>query len=340
VANHVLIILVNYKGHLDTVECLESIFKLKGVDFKVAVIDNSEDEVSIEYITNWALGKVTSIDTQYSHLTFPLIEKPIAFHVGNESDIDIQFEEPITIVKSSNRGFAAANNIALKHSLRQNFDFFWLLNNDTVVEPDSLLQLLNCALEDSKVGICGSKLLLYQDPSTLQGVGGRYNKWFGKVSEIGYLQQDNHQWDSKSFSIDYVIGAAMLIQKKFLVDVGPMEEDYFLYYEELDWAIRGRRKNWDIGYCSKSKVYHKMGSSINKKQKSGSSLLADYYSVRNRILITKRFFRYAYITLYPAFSKFIINRIILGQYSRIIMLLKIIYSPKKHFKETHYSKIK
>lgn len=339
-SNHVLIILVNYKGHFDTVECLESIFKLTDVNFKVAIVDNSEDENSIEYISNWALGKTTTIDTQHPHLIYPLHQKPIDFDVRNESETDVQFVKSITIIRSKNRGFAAANNVALAYSLRQNFDFFWLLNNDTIIEADSLSSLLKCSHENSKTGIWGSKLLLYQNPTVLQGVGGRYNKWFGKVSEIGYLQADHNQWDAKDFTMDYVIGASMFIEKRFLLDVGLMEEDYFLYYEELDWAIRGKQKDWNIGYCSKSRVYHKMGSSINEKQTRGPSLLADYYSARNRVLITKRYFKYAYITLYPAFSKFIINRIIAGQYSRIMMLFNILLAPKKHFKETPYSKQK
>lgn len=338
--NHVLIVLVNYKGHFDTVECLESIFKLTNVNFKVAIVDNSEDENSIEYITNWAIGKVTPIDTQHPHLVYPLHHKPIDFDVRNDSDIEVQFIKPITIISSKNNGFAAANNIALRYSQEQDFDFFWLLNNDTIIEPDSLSHLLKCAHKNNQVGIWGSKLLLYQNPTVLQGVGGRYNKWFGKVSEIGYLQKDLSQWDSKDFTMDYVIGAAMFIKKRFLLDVGLMEDDYFLYYEELDWSIRGKKKNWDIGYCSKSRVYHKMGSSINKKQTKGPSILADYYSVRNRVLITKRYFRHAYITLYPAFSKFIVNRIIAGQYSRIMMLFSILLDPQKHFKETPYSKQK
>jgi GT2 family glycosyltransferase len=326
----VLIVLVNFKGHLDTVECLETVLKSDYPDFKVAIVDNSENNISIDYLAAWAQGKVTAA-SQYPDLVFPPVAKPIPISFFADGDPQCNFSAPITILSTKNRGFAAANNAALKLALREDFDFFWLLNNDTVVPRDALSALVTAASLHDDLGILGSKLLLYNNPSVLQGVGGNYNKWVGKVNEIGAFEPDRQQWDNVSLQMDYVIGASMFVSKKFLASVGLMNEDLFLYYEELDWALRAKKKGWRLGFVSSSAVYHKGGASINKSTTKGNSLLSDFYAVRNRILMTRKFFPYALITLYPSFLMFIWNRIKLKQYARIGVMFKIMLHPKRQF---------
>ena len=331
-APKVLVVLVNYKGHNDTVECLETVLKSNYTNFTVVVVDNSGDNTSINYIQDWAQGKIV-VETEHPELVHPPISKPLKLSIDSDADFQGEFMESVTILSATNRGFAAANNAALRLARHQDFDFFWLLNNDTVVSRNALSELVDAASLQSDTGILGSKLLLYHNPSVLQGVGGNYNKWVGKVHEIGAFEQDRHQWDNKNFRMDYVIGASMFVSKKFLSSVGVMNEDLFLYYEELDWALRANKKGWRLGFAPESKVYHKGGASINKSTLKGNSLLSDFYSVRNRILITRKFFPYALTTLYPSFLMFIWNRIKLKQYSRIGMMLRIMIHPKRKFTE-------
>lgn len=331
----VYVIIVNYRGAADTIECLESLLKSDYPDFQIIVIDNSETSECIEELANWSKGNNGKIETSFSGMVFPLENKPLDALFIEEDMLPVanSIGKKLIIVQSRvNRGFAAANNIALRYILRQNdFIFAWLLNNDTVIERNTLSSMVHCANENSRCGITGSKILLYDQPDHLQAVGGKYNQWFGKVKEIGFREKDTGQWNMKTPSMDYVIGASMLVKKEFIEDVGLMQEDYFLYYEELDWAVRGGRKGWKLGFCPKARVYHKMGASINKETKTGSSLISDFYSVRNRVLITRKYFPYALITLYPSFLKFIINRIKLKQFSRIVMMIKILIAPKKNF---------
>ena len=328
----VLVVLVNHKGHKDTVECLESVLKSDYSNFSVVVVDNSGDNTSINYIQDWAQGRVAA-ETMHPDLVYPPVNKPLKLSIVGDSDFRGEFIESITILSAPNRGFAAANNVALRLALHQDFDFFWLLNNDTVVSHNAPSELVQAASSQDDVGILGSKLLLYHNPSVLQGVGGNYNKWVGKVHEIGAFEQDRHQWDQKNFRMDYVIGASMFVSKNFLSSVGLMNEDFFLYYEELDWALRAKEKGWRLVFVPASKVYHKGGASINKSAVKGNSLLSDFYAVRNRILITRKFFPYALITLYPSFLMFIWNRIKLKQYARIGLMLRIIMHPKRQFTE-------
>ena len=90
--------------------------------------------------------------------------------------------------------------------------------------------------------------------------------------------------------MDYAVGASMLVTREFLSTVGLMSEEYFLYYEELDWALRAKH-GFVIGYARESLVYHKAGASIGSSNTtSRRSLMSDYYLMRNRLVITRKFF--------------------------------------------------
>ena len=125
-------------------------------------------------------------------------------------------------------------------------------------------------------------------------------------------------------SIDYPIGASMFISKSFLTDVGLMCEDYFLYFEELDWKKKKKKKGYSISCAVDSVVYHKEGRSIgshsNLKKKSN---FADYYLQRNKIIITKKFYSKKMATLLIGMLVGVVRRILLGEYKKAYQQLKI-----------------
>lgn len=334
-SSSVAVIIVNYNGHEDTIECLESLLNSTHKNFNVVVVDNSDSNESWQALHSWATIGVKKIGPAFEHLVFPLVNKPIDcdFILKNDRHQCLTLK-PMTFLRAGNRGFAAASNegMAFINGIVK-CDYFWLLNNDTVVESQALNALVETATQYKRVGVWGSKLMQYYDPTLLQGVGGRYYKWVGKVKEIGFNKPDHQDRWKEPVSFDYVIGASMFVTAKFFEEVGMLDEALFLYYEELDWALRGKQKGWTLGYCNASVVYHKMGASIQKKKEPGrNSLAADFYSARNRILLAKRYFPWTLITLYPSFLVFIFRRIINGQFSRIRMLFEIIKNPECHLK--------
>ncbi len=320
----VYIIIVNYKGYNDTIECLESIIENRYENYRIIVVDNYSENDSLKFIESWADSKKEALN----HISF------------NESIINsekVTAAEDVRLIllqANGNRGFAAGNNIGIKYALLENdFEYIWLLNNDTVIEKDSLAKLAKKAQGDKNnglnTGITGSKLLFYDNRDIIQGVGGKYNKWIGSSKHIGGFEKDAGQYDNDKVKgkINYIIGASMFISKKFIEDVGLMCEDYFVYFEDLDWAVRGERKGWSIGYCWESRVYHKFGATIgsseNKKEKSE---ISDYYALKNRILFTKKFYPYCLFTVYAGFIAVIFNRIVRKQFKRLKMVFSILKS--------------
>lgn len=315
----VYIVVLNYKNWKDTIECLESLFKLEKEKFKIIVCDNNSLDGSLEYIEEWAKGDLiidfNEMDSLKS-IVYPFIKKPISYKKIDKYDINNNFdlikENLILIQNDENKGYSAGNNIGIKYALNQeDCEYIWVLNNDTIVDRLSLYYLVDFMKKNLSVGICGAKTYFYYEPYKIQCEGGfYYNKWLAYPFKRKYSKKN----------LSYINGASMFVRKNFILDVGLLSEDYFLYYEEIDWVLRGKNK-YEIGYCSKSKIYHKEGGSINKNEKK--SLLSDFYAIRNRIVVTRKFYKYCLPTVYIGILIAVINRIRRKQYKRAWMFLKI-----------------
>lgn len=338
----VAIILVNFNNWEDTIECIESILLNSYNNFVIVLIDNNSTDNSIEYIISWAEGKLNVYNLNLNplkRLTFPPFPKPINYKLLEIEQLNDNklIKESLSNIKilyiietHVNKGFAFGNNIGIKF-LQKNIDFeyVWLLNNDTVIEKDALSLLVENANEyennKRKIGVLGSLISYYYDPKLIQALGGKYNIFLARAT-----QNHNHELEESLTSLDpkcdYIIGASMFIRKDFIYDIGPMCEEYFLYFEELDWLLRGRRKGWNIAHEMRSKIYHKEGNTTSKKE---NSFYVDLIQIRSRILFTLKFYPYALLTVYPMIIVSIFRRIKRNQFNKILPILKVMINPRK-----------
>lgn len=283
----IYIIVLNYNNPHDTIECLKSLNQLVYENYKILLVDNASTDNSNEVLNQY-------------------MKKEVASRI-------------VYIRSSINNGYAAGNNIGIKYALEQgDLDYVWIINNDTLVEPETLTLMLKKMKSDSNIGICGSKLVYSWDRTRIQGYGGTYNKWLARSRHITNLNELK--------AIDYPIGASMLVSRQFLEKVGPMCEDYFLYFEEMDWVIRGKKYGFKISCATDAVVYHKEGGSISgDKRKEKVSKMGDFFSIRNRILFTKKTYPYCLPTVYLGLFIAIINRIRRKQIDRVSMILKCMF---------------
>lgn len=281
----VYILVLNYNGWKDTIACLESLLNLNYNNYRILVLDNASTNNSEEKILEW-------------------------MHLKNSDLIDY-------IQVGKNKGFAGGNNVGLRLALNDSeMKYAWVLNNDTIVDSNALQELVSVMESDSQIGICGSKLIFEWDRSRIQGYGARYNRYTGIPSTI--LEPGQIE------SMDYVIGASMLISRPFLQEIGMMNEEYFLYYEELDWILRAKEK-YRIACAPDCIVYHKEGAAIGADAVhiGQKSELSDYYSIRNRILFTKKYYPWCLPTVYLGLCWAIINRMRRNQWTRIGMIIRL-----------------
>lgn len=341
----VYIVILNYNGWADTIECLESVLRLTYANYQIVVVDNDSQNDSMKNIKLWAQGKMNvwrSSHNSLRHLSYPPVNKPIPLieynhqmeEIGRETEPDsIQGSpllacEPIILINSGgNLGFAGGNNVALRYALKRNdFDYAWLLNNDTVVEPTALDKLVERMCEKPTVGICGSTLLYYSQPNCIQALGGAvYNRWFALSKNIGVYEPATTPIDVENIEkrFSYICGSSMLVSRSFLEVIGLMCEDYFLYFEELDWAVRAKGQ-FDMCFASSSIVYHKEGGSIGSSYNVlKKSKLSDFHTLNNRVVFSLKFFPWTLPTVYLGLLVAIVNRIRRRQLDRALMIIKI-----------------
>lgn len=332
----VYIVIVNWNGWYDTLECLESIYNSTYQDFTVIICDNCSTDRSIDFIKAWAEKRLSIIPSSNAlrHLTVPPVSKPIPYQEYDEGDVGMkggsEHPAPLVIIKATeNRGFAGGNNLGLRYAgLQSDFTYAWLLNNDTVVSRDALSELVLRMALQPEIGMCGSTLCLYDQPSRIQAMGGAfYCSWLALPWHLGRLKRIGCDVDAPRIEkkMDYVIGASMLVSQRFVREIGLMSEEYFLFYEELDWAERSRGV-FSLAYAPKSIVYHKVGKTIGtSSDPRKKSYLCDYYTIRNRILFTRKFFPLALPTVYLVSLGAFIIRVLLGKWDRALMVLSIIF---------------
>lgn len=322
----IYIILLNYNGWKDTIECLESVLKNDYENYQIIVVDNDSPNNSMDCIISWAEGKqevVYDEESQLKYLSQPFEPKPLEYVFytkeealnGENREREVKYINPIIFIQAGeNGGFAAGNNIGIKYALeKDDFEYIWLLNNDTVIEKNSLSKLINYASKNN-IGIAGSALMYYNDSNELQAYGGTINKFFGTGKHI--LNQNNIEKD-----LDYVVGASFLISRDVITKIGLLPEEYFLYYEETDYCFNARKNGFTLGIEPKSIVYHKEGVSTGGSSKGNEkSESSDILSIRNRIKFHKKYLGGG-IGLYFSLLFTVLNRLKRLQFHRALIVI-------------------
>jgi len=216
--------------------------------------------------------------------------------------------------------------------MSQDCDYFWLLNNDTIVTPTTLARMVEHTEANSKRGnnvTCGSVQLYYEDPNLVQAYGGMsYNPVTGiATAGIGdsTLLTNSYRQADVIPKLDAIQGCSWLLPRAFLEDIGLMDERYFLYYEEMDWSYRSRDK-YALTYAENAYVYHKKGASIGSKTKvNAPSLIAVYHLNRSKIIFTKKFCPWYLPSVYLAALAQAVNFIRKQQPKQCIALLKSLF---------------
>ncbi|MHB1287638.1 MAG: glycosyltransferase family 2 protein [Leptospirales bacterium] len=334
----VYIVVLNYNNWPDTLECLESLYGLNYQNFKVIVCDNGSQDLSLHHIQEWAdgVGEWVKPQNRIASEKNRIVKKPIScarfdvvqldgiIHLENLNQYSL-----LLIDNKENLGFAAGNNTGVQLALKDSsLEYVWILNNDTIVDPDALDHLV-AKMTDPQLGACGNTILYYHNPSQVQALGGfTYDTFFGVSRQIGHLQQWiserigedlEHYVESRMFGIQ---GASVFVRKDFLKTVGLMSEEYFLYFEEQDWAERSRRY-FLLGYASSAIVYHKEGRTTGSDSIEGrrKTPITDYYLSRNRLLFTRKYYPYRIVTAFMGNVLMGLKRLAHGHWPNALVIL-------------------
>lgn len=259
----VWIIILNWNGWQDTIECLESLKNVpqtRDGSLCIVVVDNGSTDDSLKQLKVYGL--------QPTATRFDLIES------------------------RENRGFAGGMNVGIKRALAGEAKWMLLLNNDTTVAPNFLTKLLDAAKADPTIGLLNPKILL--KPTSVRGgsdppkrfwfIGGRLNRLLTKGMHMAYGEEDKGQYDVPSVrDTDYATGGCLLVRRKVIDNIGLLPEEYFVYYEDVEWNLRARRAGFRCVVVPKAMIWHKGAAS--SKEFSPSYIR---YHVRNGLLLSRR----------------------------------------------------
>jgi len=216
-------------------------------------------------------------------VTYPNLEV-IVIDNGSPTDnptiIKDSFPQITFIETGENLGFAGANNMGI---IKSKGKYVLLINNDTIVTPGFLEPLVSKMESDPTIGAVSPKIRYYYKPDTIQYAGlTPINPYTIRSRSIGGTEKDTGQFETDTITA-YAHGAAMMISRSAVQNIGLMSTAFFLYYEELDWGFRARQAGYKIYYVHNSLVYHKESVSTGKQ-----SPFKTYYINRSRLLYMRR----------------------------------------------------
>lgn len=221
------IIILNWNGLQDTLECLESLKKNDYLNYEVVVVDNNSDGEDVRVI-----------EQEYG-----------------------QYVKKI-IVNNSNLGFSGGNNVGINFALDDNCDVVLLLNNDTIVEPDFLSKLVETSIRHPDVGILTSRINYYLEKDIIWFAGGHISKVRASGFSYGIGKHERNYLEDRY--CNFISGCCMYIKREVIERIGLLDENYFLYLEDSDYSYRAHKAGIKMLYASASKIYHKVSATTSK----------------------------------------------------------------------------
>lgn len=332
-AHVILVVVVNWNGAAHTAACLDSLAQQRDASFDLVVCDNASGDGSPQAIQDhiarqWGWRECDLPGTSPRAQTDAVAVT--GFGPAAESD-------PRTSTGASghppawrhlwlwtlprNRGYAGGANAVVRWGLPAGYEGFWILNNDLSLAPDALAQVLVAAAQNPRRGPIGSVLMQWDQPEQLQALAGRYRRALAVgVHRMTWPDQDSPVLEP----VDYPVGACLYAGRALLEQVGLMDEDYFLYYEEIDWAERARRAGFLPAVALRSRARHREGASTGSPRGvRNKSLLSEHFGAVNRLRVTRRFWPWLWPVVWASLGAVVVERLLHGEWARAGTVLQV-----------------
>jgi GT2 family glycosyltransferase len=261
-----------YRSEGFIADCLTALFASTDVRLRVVVVDNASDDGTVETVRRWAQGRSGAVS---------FAEAPVGEIGRAEADLTL-LRAPV------NGGFAYATNRALEVLVADPaIGLFWVLNPDCQPCPEAAAKFA-AAGSDGAFSLMGGRTLYLARPDLVQTDGGRVSMTTGVCHSVNGGLPESQSRVPGAAEIDYITGASCVASRRFLETVGLMREDYFLYYEEVDWALR--RGALPLRQAPDAVVLHYGGATIGSGSfGTNTSPFTHYFNYRNRVRFMRRY---------------------------------------------------
>ena len=236
----IYIVILNTNRRDDTLACLDSLSRSTYGNFKIIVLDNKSTDGSVESIRS------SFPDTQIINLT-------------------------------ENLGYAGNNNVGIEEAIKRGADWVLVLNEDTILDPGCLAELVKVGENDPKIGIVGPMVYHHNEPGVIQSAGGVLGKYW-QSQHLGQNELDHGQFQLPH-RVEWISGCAIMVRKTAIEQAGMLDANFFIYWEETEWCIRIARSGWQIVHVPQAKIWHK---GVQRDYQPKPSFT--YYGTRNHLL--------------------------------------------------------
>ena len=274
------------------IDCLESLLASTRVALTIVVADNASNDATVTLLQDWAAGRLSH--TLSPDFPFDLHPVPRPRPLPLDGSPVAGFPHRIRLIETGvNGGFAAGVNAGLAFLAKEtDLDRFWILNPDSVVPAGSALAFATCPEPIGGFALMGGRVIYLETPDQIQIDGGTLNRWTGVTGNLNLGASHATTPAPMPTQMDFITGASMVASRQFYEAAGPMPEDYFLYYEEVDWALR--RGSLPLAYCAGGIVYHRAGTAIGSPTLGRpASPFSLYFKHRGRLKFMRRHFPWA-----------------------------------------------
>lgn len=310
------VVIVNYKNIVDTVACVESLLHLRCLPKYIIIVDNECGQR--------ALGDL--YDEVLALSARSRVPPPV---VINEACSKPSFISILPL--NENAGFAGGNNAGISVLLRTECTAFWILNNDTLVDVDALMELCSVSNESVRLGIVGSTVVCMESKQILQcASGGMLCRITGKTTLLleGKNLEDALAVDAESVEskLDWVLGCSFFICREVIGVVGLLPEEYFLYYEDVAFSKKAVAAGFVLKWAQKSIVWHQEGGATGAKGGTNRAEVRrnaaiDSLTIRNRFYLMTTLNPMALPIMFLSLIGVFYNRVRRGQANRCLLLL-------------------
>ena len=224
------------------------------------------------------------LDSLLTINTYPDIEIIVVDNASKTDPIPawkIKYPSVIFIRSDKNLGFTGGNNLGITYAKG---DYLFVINNDTEVTASLIGRLVATLEEHPEIGVISPKINYFDQPDVLQYTGYTNMNYFTARNKcIGQYEKDNGQYDYLTGKTGYAHGAAMLVRREAMEKAGMLSDNFFIYYEELEWCERIKKAGYEIWVDMQALLYHKESMTVGKQ-----SAFKEYYMSRNRILFNRK----------------------------------------------------
>lgn len=287
------VVIVTYNSSDVVLDCLESLWAAPDVRLKVVVIDNGSSDSTCHEIREWGYR---SMACERVEAFLPSIKEPSGprdtTHIHNEK------HEFALLETGLNSGYAGGVNRGIEYLLPDpEVEAFWILNPDCAVLPYTPMAFADEAEKCVGFGLMGGRVLYFNASGKIQTDGGLLNRYTGATRNVNQNKVHELTPPPKMEDVDFISGSSMVVSRSFYETVGPMPEQHFLYYEEVEWALHEQAGR--LRYCEGAIVLHRAGTAIGSPRPDNfASPLSIFFKHRNRMRIMRKYFRSRLVLAY------------------------------------------